>query len=245
MCPPMLRWLLLLLFLLRVCPAYSDVLGIVLIGPPGAGKGTQASFLRERYHLRPLSPGEILRAEVRSGSELGKLAASYMERGLLLPNEITMKVVAQALDRLGPGEGFLLDGFPRAREACESLDALLQSRHIPLAAVIQLDVPDDVVLARLTQRRLCPECQRTYHLTDNPPKQDGVCDYDHGRLELRPDDLPPVVLKRLQIYHQNSDPVLDYYRAKNLLHTIQASQSIEGVRDEMTRLLDAQVAQPR
>lgn len=234
-----MRILVLLLVLLLSSAAWSKPGdGVILMGPPGAGKGTQAVFLQERYHLRPLSPGDLLRAEVKAGTPLGKQAQEYMSTGKLVPDEIILKMVGEQLDRLKEDEGFLLDGFPRSKAQAEQLDRLLLERHRALASVILLSIQDQLLINRLTGRLVCPTCQRSYHLTENAPLKPGLCDIDGAALIQRSDDRPEVIQKRLEVYHQSTVPVAEYYRERNLLQTLDADQTIESLREQLQHLLD-------
>ena len=214
------------------------------MGPPGAGKGTQATFLRDRYHLQSLSPGDILRKEVKDGTELGKQAKGYMDTGALVPDELILKIVGSQMDQLKPGEGFLLDGFPRSEEQARLLDVSLNERGRGICSVILIQVEDKAIVQRLGQRRVCEKCGRSYNLVDNPPKEAGVCDIDGTLLTQRSDDSAETIAKRLQVYHQSTAPVVEHYRSQGLVHQVDGEQAIETVRKELETLLDPVLLQP-
>jgi adenylate kinase len=201
-------------------------------------------FLQQRYHLHPLSPGDLLRQEVRQDTEVGRQARSYMDAGQLVPDEIILRLVAGELDRLGEEEGFLLDGFPRSEAQAELLDKLLAERHRRISSVLLLEVEDGVILKRLSLRRVCPSCSRSYNLADNPPTVEGLCDLDGTPLVQRSDDSAEVIEKRLQVYHQSTAPVIGYYRDRGLLRSVDADQPIESVRQTLQAILDLSLAQP-
>lgn len=201
--------------LLLLCLCLTSVLAwaegaprIILIGPPGAGKGTQARYLAEKYRLAHISTGDILRENRKQGTELGKQAAAYMDSGKLVPDDLIVSMVAEKL--LGDG-GFVLDGFPRSEVQAQLLDRMLSKTGHPINRVILLEVADDALVERLSLRRSCPTCQRTYHLKANQPKKEGVCDIDDAPLVQRPDDKEDVIRNRLKVYHEQTEPVLRHY----------------------------------
>lgn len=232
------RHLILLLCLLCSSAWAEPGDGIVLMGPPGAGKGTQATFLRERYHLQSLSPGDLLRKEVKDGTELGKQAKTYMDAGELVPDELILKIVGGKMDSLKPGEGFLLDGFPRSKSQAELLDKALAQRQRGISSVILIQVQDEVIVERLSQRRVCPKCGKSYNLVQNPPKTEGLCDDDATPLTQRSDDTPETITNRLRVYHESTAPVVEYYRSLGLVHEVDGQRAIDQVRHELETLLD-------
>ena len=185
---------------------------IVLMGPPGAGKGTQAKRLAETFDLQHLSSGDIFRAERTAGTELGRKLAEYMDSGELVPDEIVVDVMAKAMTADADEQGLLLDGFPRTVAQAEALDAELSKAGKPLDGVLVITADDDEIVRRITGRRSCPECGKVYHLEFMPPKNDEVCDNCGAKLVHREDDTEPVVRQRLQTYKQQTAPVIRYYR---------------------------------
>jgi len=186
---------------------------IVLMGPPGAGKGTQAKRLAERYNMAHLSSGDILRARRGSGSELGRRLKTYMDAGELVPDEIVVEIMARAIAAQGPESGLLLDGFPRTVPQAEALDGQLAELDRPLEAVLVIDVPDEAVVERITGRRSCPRCGKVYHVAHLPPEVAGRCDACGAELVQRDDDTEDVVRERLAAYRGQTAPVIAYYEA--------------------------------
>jgi adenylate kinase len=184
---------------------------LVLLGPPGAGKGTQADRLRKDFNLPYYSTGIILRDAVEAQSELGKKAKEYMDAGDLVPDELICEVIAERFDSGEADDGFLLDGFPRTVGQAEMLERLLDSRGRELTAVLLIDAPDDEVVRRLSGRRTCSKGQHVYHVEFDPPKHDDVCDQDGSRLIQRDDDKPETVRKRLSVYHEQTEPLVEWY----------------------------------
>jgi adenylate kinase len=215
----------------------DPVAGVILIGPPGAGKGTQAAFLKESYRLQQISPGDLLRREVRQGTALGQQVKSSMDSGRLVPDEIILELMAAELERLSPEQGILLDGFPRSLAQAQLLDQLLARQSRAISSVILFRIADDTLVRRLELRRVCPECGRSYNLKDNPPLQEGVCDQDGETLTQRSDDTKEVIGERLQVYHRQTAPVVEHYRAQGILLEVDADQPIEAVRRDLEGLL--------
>ncbi len=197
-------------------------MNLVLLGPPGAGKGTLAARLVEEFGFKHLSTGDILREEVAQGSELGKLAKGYMERGELVPDEVILGMVRERVD--GEKEGFLFDGFPRTIAQAEGLERIL-----PVNLVIYLDLPEEEVVRRLSARRVCKKCGANYNLLTQPPKVPGVCDRCGGELYQRPDDREEVIRNRFRVYLERSAPLIGYYERKGILVRVDASLSPEEV----------------
>ena len=210
---------------------------LVLLGPPGAGKGTQADRLRKDFSLPYYSTGIILREAVEAQSELGKKAKEYMDRGDLVPDELICEVIAERFDSGEADDGFLLDGFPRTVGQAEMLDALLDSRGRELTAVLLIDAPDDEVLRRLSGRRTCAKGQHVYHVEFDPPKHEGVCDQDGSRLIQRDDDKPETVRKRLAVYHEQTEPLVDWYEDKGVLRRFDGRRSPDEVHDRIRATL--------
>ena len=192
------------------------------MGPPGAGKGTQAKKLAAVFGMEHLSSGDILRAERASGSELGGKLSEYMDAGRLVPDDIVVDVMAKAVTSSTAPEGMLLDGFPRTVQQAEALDAQLAQAGKPLDAVVVLTAGDELIVARITGRRSCPKCGKIYHVTNMPPRQDNICDDCSVELVQRDDDVEKVVRKRLEEYNRQTEPVIDYYRRRNGLEIIDA-----------------------
>lgn len=202
---------------------------IILLGPPGVGKGTQASNIVKKYNIPHISTGDIFRANIKSGTELGITAKSYMDKGLLVPDEIVVSIVQDRLAQDDCKDGFLLDGFPRTVEQAEALDIELDKMGIKLDKVVNIDADKDVLIARVTGRRICRECGATYHVINNPPKVEGVCDIDGGELYQRADDTEETVATRIQVYLEQTQPLIDYYRKKGLLLDVDGTKPIEEV----------------
>ncbi|MDN5331569.1 MAG: adenylate kinase [Tepidanaerobacteraceae bacterium] len=210
---------------------------IVLMGPPGAGKGTQAKKLVETYGIPQIATGDILRAAVQEGTALGKKAKEYMERGLLVPDDVITGIVKERLKEIDVEKGFILDGFPRTIPQAESLEKILEEMGVKLDAVINIVVPQDELIERFTGRRVCEICGATYHVKYNPPKQEGICDKCGGRLIVRADDEVKTVEKRIDVYERETKPLIDYYRSKNLLVNIDGNRPIEVVFEEIKGFL--------
>ncbi|MER6571925.1 adenylate kinase [Streptomyces sp. NPDC001093] len=210
---------------------------IVLVGPPGAGKGTQAVRLAEKLAIPHISTGDLFRANISQQTELGKLAKSYMDAGNLVPDEVTIAMAKDRMEQPDAEKGFLLDGFPRNVSQAEALDQLLDTEGIKLDAVLDLEVPEAEVVKRIAGRRVCRnESSHVFHVTYSPPKKEGVCDVCGGELYQRDDDSEDTVRKRLEVYHTQTEPIIDYYKAQGLVVTI----SSLGPVDEITqRALEA------
>jgi adenylate kinase len=204
-------------------------MNLVILGPPGAGKGTQAVRLAQAFSLRHLSSGDLLRAERARGSALGKKAAEYMDAGELVPDEIIIGAVLSQLSDLGDKAGLLLDGFPRTVAQAESLGKALNQAGKRVDVVPALAVPDDLIVDRITGRRTCPRCNAVYHVKTLPPARDGICDADGAVLVQRPDDTAEVVKQRLEAYHRQTAPLEAYYRDKGLLAEVDGTQDMDTV----------------
>ncbi len=199
------------------------------MGLPGAGKGTQAEKIVEKYDIPHISTGDMFRLAIKEGTELGQKAKSYMDEGALVPDEVTIGIVKERLSKDDCQKGFLLDGFPRTLAQAEALDELLSSMNRSIDYVLHVDVEKDELIERLTGRRICPECGTAYHVIFNPPKVEGVCDKDGAKLIQREDDQPSTVRNRLEVNIEQTQPMLDFYSNKGDLVTINGSQEIDEV----------------
>lgn len=204
-------------------------MNLVMLGPPGAGKGTQAKRIAEAFGLLHLSSGDILRAERKAGTELGQQAQEYMDAGKLVPDDLIVSMMVEHISKPEASKGVLLDGFPRTAPQAEALDKSLAEVGKQIDLVIDLVVPDDEVAGRLTGRRSCPVCGAVYHVTFNPPKQADQCDRTCGPLVTRPDDTDEVVRQRLSTYHEQTAPLAAYYRDKGVLVEVDGSKSVDEV----------------
>jgi adenylate kinase len=208
-------------------------LNLILLGPPGAGKGTQAERLEEDFHLPYIATGNMLRAAVEEGTDLGKKAQSYMDDGKLVPDELIIDMILECVEQDRCSDGFLLDGFPRNLEQAKRLDEALERLDRNLSAALLVDVPDDVIIDRITGRRVCSKEGHVYHVQSNPPKHDGVCDIDGSKLIQRKDDTPEVVEKRLGVYHDQTAPIVDHYDEKGILKRFDGTRPPTEVHDHL------------
>jgi adenylate kinase len=213
---------------------------IVLLGAPGAGKGTQCKYIVAKYGLLHLSSGDILRQHRVEGTELGKKAQKYMDSGKLVPDGIIVEMMIDRINK-APKAGFVLDGFPRTVNQAVELDKSLARSGRKLDAVVNLKVGEDVVLERITGRRSCPKCGAVYHIVNLKPKVDGVCDHDRTKLVQRPDDTAEVVINRLKTYHQQTAPVVDYYKTRNSVFDVDANKDADEVKELLFAELDVLV----
>ena len=210
---------------------------IIMLGAPGAGKGTQAKMIADQYGMPHVSPGDIFRANIKEGTELGKEVKSYMDQGLLVPDELTVKIL---LDRVGKEDcqnGFILDGFPRTIPQAEVLDKALAELGDAIDYAINVDVPDEHIIGRMTGRRACLTCGATYHIVHIPPRQEGICDGCGKELVLRDDDKLETVRKRLDVYHEQTQPLIAYYQEKGILRTINGTAEMQDVFTEIINIL--------
>jgi adenylate kinase len=202
---------------------------IVLLGPPASGKGTQAARLKEALNLPHVASGDLFRENLKNETELGRKAKVYMDRGELVPDDVTIAMVMERLSRPDCAGGAILDGFPRTIAQAEALDRALAKQGHEISVVPYVAVPDEVLVERVSGRRLCRVCGESYHVRFNPPKQPGVCDNDGGELYQRDDDKPETVRKRLQVYWEQTSPLIDYYRGQGVLVEIDGDQPIDAV----------------
>jgi adenylate kinase len=212
-------------------------LNLVLLGPPGSGKGTQGERLQEDFRLPYYATGDILRAAVREQTELGQTAKQYMERGDLVPDEVIIGVIAERIESPEAEDGFILDGFPRTTPQAEALDRALEDLGKELTATLLIDVPEDEVVRRLGGRRTCEEAGHVFHVEFNPPEREGVCDIDGSKLVIRDDDKPEVIRHRLDQYREKTEPLVAYYDDKGLLRRIAGTASPDEVAAEIRALL--------
>jgi adenylate kinase len=214
------------------------LVNLVLMGLPGAGKGTQAEKIVDKYAIPHISTGDMFRAAMKEGTELGLQAKSFMDKGELVPDEVTIGIVRERLSKDDCQKGFLLDGFPRTVPQAEALEAILQDLNKKIDYCINISVDKDILMGRLTGRRICKNCGATYHLEFNPPKEAGVCDRCGGELYQRADDNEETVQNRLEVNIKQTQPLLDYYAEKGYLKTIDGEQDINKVFSDIDVLLD-------
>lgn len=212
-------------------------MNLIFLGPPGAGKGTQAQRICWEYSISQLSTGDLLRSHISKGTELGKEADKYIHGGNLVPDELIIGIIREELLLPQYENGYLLDGFPRTVPQAIALDALLAELNQKLDMVLALQVPDEIIIERLTARRSCPTCGKVYHLVFNPPLLEGKCDLDGAELFLRKDDNEQTVIKRLGIYKEQTIPIIDYYAKQNLIHTINGVGRLEDIYKNIKTLL--------
>ena len=202
---------------------------IIMLGAPGAGKGTQAKKIAEKYGIPHISTGDIFRANIKNGTELGQKAKGYMDQGLLVPDELVVDLVVDRVGQKDCGNGYVLDGFPRTIPQAEALDQALSALEQKVDYAINVEVPDENIVNRMSGRRACVDCGATYHIVYAPTKEENVCDNCHGNLILRDDDKPETVQKRLNVYHEQTQPLIDYYTEKKILVEVDGTVDIEDV----------------
>ena len=210
---------------------------IVMLGAPGAGKGTQAKMIAEKYGIPHVSTGDIFRANIKNGTELGKEAKQYMDQGKLVPDELTVKIL---LDRVAQDDcknGYVLDGFPRTIPQANVLDEALTKLGDRIDYAVNVDVPDDNIINRMGGRRACVACGATYHIVYNAPKTEGICDNCGKELIIRDDDQPETVKNRLKVYHEQTQPLIDYYKKQNILKSVDGTQPMEKVFADIVAIL--------
>ncbi len=212
-------------------------LNLILIGPPGAGKGTQAERLRNDFRLPFISTGEMLRANVKDGTELGKAAKQHMDSGGLVPDDLIVAMAAERLEQDDARDGFILDGFPRTTAQAHALDEQLSVLGRRITAALLIDVPDEEVVKRISGRRVCVKTGHNYHVEFDPPKVEGVCDQDGSRLIQRDDDQPDVVKERLAVYHEKTAPLIEYYDSMGLMRRIDGLRSPADVHDHIRAVI--------
>ncbi len=202
---------------------------IIMLGAPGAGKGTQAEKICEAYHVPHISTGDIFRANIKNGTDLGKKAKEYMDQGLLVPDSLVVDLVIDRIHEADCADGYVLDGFPRTIPQAEALDEALASAGESVDYAINVDVPDENIVNRMSGRRACVKCGATYHIKWNAPKQEGICDNCGSELIQRDDDKPETVLNRLEVYHKETQPLIDYYTNKGIVKNVDGTQGLDDV----------------
>ena len=210
---------------------------IIMLGAPGAGKGTQAKMIADKYGIPHISTGDIFRANIKNGTELGKKAKGYMDQGLLVPDELVVDLVADRIVQDDCKNGFVLDGFPRTIPQAEALDEALKKLGTSIDYALNIEVPDDNIVTRMSGRRACVSCGATYHLVHIPPKKEGICDRCGAALILRDDDKPETVKKRLAVYHEQTQPLIDYYTEQGVLKTVDGTRSLDEVFQAIVEIL--------
>ena len=213
---------------------------IILLGPPGAGKGTQAAGIVEKYNIPHISTGDIFRKNIKEGTELGKKAKGYIDQGLLVPDELTVGLVTDRIAQPDCEKGFMLDGFPRNVAQAQHLDEYLKEVGISLDKVVNIEVDKDILVGRAVGRRICKSCGATYHVEFNPPKVDGVCDVCGGELYQRADDNEETVSKRIQVYLDETKPLVNYYSEEGIISNINGQQSIDNVFGDIVEALGSE-----
>lgn len=212
-------------------------MNIILMGLPGAGKGTQAAKIIKKYPIPHISTGDMFRLAIKNETELGQEAKSYMDKGELVPDEVTVGIVKERLSQSDAKDGFLLDGFPRTVEQAEALNGIMDELGTQIDRTINVEVDEEELMNRLTGRRICEVCGTAYHLVFNPPKEDGVCDLDGGKLYQREDDNPETVANRLEVNLKQTAPLLDFYKNQNVLSNVDGSKDIDEVFSEVDEIL--------
>lgn len=212
---------------------------LIMLGAPGAGKGTQAKKIAEKYQIPHISTGDIFRANIKNGTELGNKAKSYMAQGHLVPDELTCDLVVDRINQEDCKNGYVLDGFPRTIPQAEALKAALDKMGETIDYAIDVEVPDENIVNRMGGRRACPGCGCTYHIEHNPPKVEDICDVCGAKLVLRDDDKPETVTKRLSVYHEQTKPLIDFYKKEGVLREVDGTQDLNDVFQAITEILGA------
>ena len=210
-------------------------LRIVLLGPPGAGKGTHAKILSERYELPHISTGDILRSQIKEGTPLGKKAKSFIDSGKLVPDELVVEMVREQLGSSDVNKGFILDGFPRTVEQAKALEKVLTEKKMPINLVLEFATSEKVIVDRLSGRRACSSCGVNYHIRNIPPRQEGICDICSKALVQRKDDEPETVRKRLKVYQDQTAPLVKFYKERKVLRAVSGDLEIEPLQEELAQ----------
>ncbi len=212
---------------------------IIMLGAPGAGKGTQAQMIAEKFGIPHISTGDIFRANIKNGTELGKKAKEFMDKGLLVPDELTVELLLDRVANEDCKNGYVLDGFPRTIPQADVLDSELTKLGDKVDFAINVDVPDENIVRRMSGRRACLKCGATYHIEHIPPKTEGICDKCGSELVQRQDDKPETVQNRLSVYHEQTQPLIEYYDKKNILRTVDGTKDMQEVFDSIVAILNA------
>ncbi len=213
-------------------------MNLIFLGPPGAGKGTHAKVVCEKFGLLQLAAGDILRKNVKEGTPLGLKAKAVMERGELVSDELVNNMMSDAIRALKNSRGFILDGYPRTIVQAEALEKFLADEKIPLAAAINFMASEEILVDRLSGRQGCPRCGKIYHVRNMPPRKEGLCDVDGEKLTVRKDDEPETIRHRLKVYHESTKPLIDFYRNKGLLHDVPAEGDAPSVQKVLDKLFE-------
>lgn len=211
---------------------------VIMLGAPGAGKGTQAKQLADKYQIPHISTGDIFRANIKEGTELGKKAKSYMDAGGLVPDELVCDLVVDRIQQDDCKNGFILDGFPRTIPQAEALTNALEKLNDKMDYAIDIEVPDQAIIDRMGGRRACLKCGATYHIINIPPKKEGICDNCGSKLVLRDDDRPETVKKRLEVYHTQTQPLIDYYKKQNILVSVDGTKPMNDVFADIVNVVE-------
>jgi adenylate kinase len=217
---------------------------IIMLGAPGAGKGTQAKLIAEKFGIPHISTGDIFRANIKEGTDLGKEAKEYMDKGQLVPDELTVRILLDRVSKDDCKNGYVLDGFPRTIPQAEVLTAALEKMNDAVDFAIDVNVPDENIVNRMSGRRACLTCGATYHIVHIPPKQEGICDKCGSALVLRDDDKPETVLNRLKVYHDQTQPLIDYYTEKGILKTVDGTKDMQEVFEQIVSILSQEKNNP-
>lgn len=212
---------------------------IIMLGAPGAGKGTQAKRIADKWQIPHISTGDIFRANIKQGTELGMKAKAFIDKGMLVPDELTIELIVDRLHQPDCVNGYVLDGYPRTIPQAESLTSVLAKLNEKVDYAINIDVPDENIVNRMSGRRACLACGATYHISYAPPKTEGICDRCQSELVLRDDDKPETVLKRLEVYHAQTQPLIEYYEAQGILKTVDGTMDMEEVFKAIVDILGA------
>ncbi len=215
------------------------IMKIIMLGAPGAGKGTQAKMIAEKFNIPHISTGDIFRANIKNGTELGKKAKEYMDKGQLVPDELTVEILLDRVAKDDCQNGYVLDGFPRTIPQADVLDKELTKLGDKVDFAINVDVPDENIVKRMSGRRACLKCGATYHIEHIPPKQEGICDKCGSELVQRDDDKPETVLNRLSVYHEQTQPLIEYYDNKKILKNVDGTKDMQEVFSDIVDILNA------